>query len=43
MNVKTEQMVPMMRKGGSYVLDAEFLIEEEKMEAGFPRWAVTKR
>ena len=43
MNVKTKQTVPMTRKGGSYVLNAEFLIEEEKMETGFPRRAVTKR
>ena len=43
MNVKTKQTVPMTRKGGSYVLNAEFLIEEEKMVMGFPRRAVTKR
>ena len=43
MNVKTKQMVPMTRKGGSYELDAEFLIEKEKIEVGFPRRAVTKR
>jgi hypothetical protein len=42
-NVKTKQKVPMTRKGGSYVLDAEFLIEEDKIAQGFPRRAMTKR
>jgi hypothetical protein len=43
MNVKTKEIVPMTRKGGSYVLDAEFLIKETLMNSGFPRRAMTKR
>ena len=41
-NVRTKQKVPMVRKGGSYVLEAEFLIDEAK-SADFPRRAMTKK
>ena len=41
-NVNTMQKLPMTRKGGSYVLDAEFMIEEEKVAPGFPGRAMTK-
>ena len=42
-NVQTGQRLLMTRKGGSYVLDAEFMIEEDKVEPGFPRRAMTNK
>ena len=41
-NMMTKQKVPMVRKGGSYVLEAEFVIDEAKT-ADFPRRAMTKK
>lgn len=34
-NVITKQRVPKTRKGGSYVLDAEFVIQDDKTKLGF--------
>ena len=42
-NVETGQKIQMERKGRSYVLDAEFVVEEDKMIPIFPRHAVTRK
>ena len=42
-NMSTKQKLPMTRKGGSYVLWAEFMIGEGKVESFFSRRAISKK
>ena len=42
-SVSTGDRLPMIKRGGSYVLNAEFVIDESKIDSRFQRQAVTKK